>query len=157
MNYFLLGKILKDARENIELKQSDVAKICNVTPQTISVWEKGTTKIDIENLSKLCYKYNISCAETINKCLGDKETFKFLVNESEYNLVKKYRFLNESDKSTVDFIFNKPEYQSIINNTPPQTPELTADLDMDEFFRIEDEQYDTIAADEGGIKRRKIK
>lgn len=60
MDYFTLGKILRDARLAMGLTQSDVAKQVGVTFQNISSWERGKSKIDIESLSTLCNLYDIS-------------------------------------------------------------------------------------------------
>lgn len=51
-------KRLKDLREDNELKQSDVAKILNITQQQYSKIEKGITEITADKLIKLALFYN---------------------------------------------------------------------------------------------------
>lgn len=67
MDYKTLGSILKEARINSKLKQSEVAEILNVTFQNISSWELGKSKIDIETLIKLCNMYKIDFSSVIKQ------------------------------------------------------------------------------------------
>jgi len=67
MKYKILGSLLKDARKNSKLTQKDVADKLGVTFQNISSWELGKSKIDIDNLLKLCDLYGISFIDLVNK------------------------------------------------------------------------------------------
>jgi len=51
---------LKDLREDNELKQSDIARILNMTQQQYSKIEKGITEITADRLIKLSFLYNVS-------------------------------------------------------------------------------------------------
>lgn len=53
-------KIIKDLREDKDLKQEDVAKILHTTQSTYSKYEKGTRQLSIEQLATLCNFYNIT-------------------------------------------------------------------------------------------------
>lgn len=53
-------KIMRDLREDKELKQSDIAKILNVTQSTYSKYEKGIREISIDQLATICKFYNIT-------------------------------------------------------------------------------------------------
>ncbi len=51
---------LKDLREDNEFKQTDIAKILNMTQQQYSKIEKGITEITADRLIKLSILYNVS-------------------------------------------------------------------------------------------------
>ena len=51
---------LRDIREYIDLKQSDIAKLLNVSQQTYSRYENDEISIDKESLMKLALFYNTS-------------------------------------------------------------------------------------------------
>lgn len=51
---------LRDIREDHDLKQSDIAKLLNVTQQTYSRYETDEISIDKESLIKLAEYYHTS-------------------------------------------------------------------------------------------------
>lgn len=51
---------LKDLREDNDYKQSDIAKILNMTQQQYSKIEKGITEITADRLIKLSLLYDVS-------------------------------------------------------------------------------------------------
>ena len=51
---------LKDIREDRDLKQSDIAKLLNVSQQTYSRYENDEISIDKDSLIKLANYYNTS-------------------------------------------------------------------------------------------------
>lgn len=55
-----LYKRLKELREDNDYKQSDIAKILNMTQQQYSKIEKGITEITADRLIKLSLLYNVS-------------------------------------------------------------------------------------------------
>lgn len=57
---------LKAAREGLGLKQEDVASYLDVTPQKVSSFETGRTRVDVDTLGKLCELYKID----VNYVLG---------------------------------------------------------------------------------------
>lgn len=57
---------LKAAREHAGLKQEDVAEYLCVTPQKVSSFETGRTRVDVDTLGKLCELYRID----VNYVLG---------------------------------------------------------------------------------------
>ncbi|RGX51502.1 XRE family transcriptional regulator [Anaerotruncus sp. AF02-27] len=70
MNYLRLGAELKRAREAAGLTQKQISDRLNVTAQTVSAWENGRNKIDIDTFSELCKVYGIDFANTL-KLLND--------------------------------------------------------------------------------------
>lgn len=59
MNYLRLGAELRRAREAAGLTQKQISDRLNVTAQTVSAWENGRNKIDIDTFSELCKVYGI--------------------------------------------------------------------------------------------------
>ena len=51
---------LRDLREDKDLKQSDIAKIINISQTNYSKYELGKINIPIETLKKLALYYNTS-------------------------------------------------------------------------------------------------
>lgn len=105
MNELLIER-LKSARTDKGLKQQDVAEQLGIKANTISNWEKGRTEPDIDTFVKLCDIYEIDCASL----LSDVYAFKRISNDislSEYNLIKKYRDLDDHGQETVSYILDR--------------------------------------------------
>ena len=51
---------LKELRLEKELTQTDVAKVMNITYNTICFWEKGRSSPNISELKKLAQFFNVS-------------------------------------------------------------------------------------------------
>ena len=105
MDYSILGNKLKIARENKKITQKYVSDLLKVTPQTVSTWETGKNKIDIESLSKLCVLYDVSISSILQSSLGDaaeadsttSPEFVFAppLNEHETHVMIQYRNMPE--------------------------------------------------------------
>lgn len=63
---------LKDLREDMDLKQEDVARVLNISQTNYSKYESGKINIPIKSLEKLALFYNTS----IDYLLG-------IINESK--------------------------------------------------------------------------
>ena len=104
IDYEKIGQKLKEGRESHSYTQKYICDILGVTPQTVSAWENGKNKIDIEILARLCQMYDISFAELVQSCFvpklvekdGDVLTFR------DRKHIKKYQSLNETGKDDVD-------------------------------------------------------
>ena len=53
-------QILRDLREDNDLKQSDIAVVLGTTQQVYSRYEKGINELPIRHLKKLCCFYHVS-------------------------------------------------------------------------------------------------
>lgn len=51
---------LVELREDLNIKQKDIASILGITQQTYSLWENGNKIIPLKHLFSLCNYYNIS-------------------------------------------------------------------------------------------------
>lgn len=56
----MIVKNLRYARENLELKQKEVAEILGVTYSTVSGWETGKDTIPLRKLIEFANKFNLS-------------------------------------------------------------------------------------------------
>lgn len=65
-------EILRDLREDHDLKQADVAKLLHTTQQVYSRYENGVNEMPIRHLRTLCAYYKVSADEV----LGLKERKK---------------------------------------------------------------------------------
>jgi len=61
-----IGKFLLELRKEKSLTQKDIAKLCNVSAQAVSKWERGESIPDIELLDRLSLLYSISINEIVN-------------------------------------------------------------------------------------------
>ena len=52
--------IIRELREDNDLKQSDIAKILKTTQQVYSRYEKGINEMPIRHIITLCKYYNVS-------------------------------------------------------------------------------------------------
>ena len=74
-----LGEKLKEARENANLSQQDVADKLNVSRQTVSKYELNINEPDLETLKELSYLYQVD----INYLLGmDTKTYSFFAKNT---------------------------------------------------------------------------
>lgn len=97
-----LGDTLKKYRIAHNMKQSDLANILNVSTQAVSSWEKNRTRPKLEILKSISDIYKCDLSVFLD---GQTFEYSFLMDqgfsEDECLLLKHYRALNISDKSTV--------------------------------------------------------
>lgn len=53
-------QIIRELREDHDLKQSDIAKVLKTTQQVYSRYEMGINEMPIRHLKTLCQFYNVS-------------------------------------------------------------------------------------------------
>lgn len=70
-DYNKLGALLKQSRERAGFTQNDIAVEFGVKYQTVSAWENGKNKIDIQMLFSLCEKYDIDFSRTLEYVTGN--------------------------------------------------------------------------------------
>ena len=80
----MVGKKLKDLREDNDLFQKDIAKLLHVCQQAYSKWENNTEIIPLKHLNTLCNFYNVS----MDYILGFKKE-KITKNILKINLLNK--------------------------------------------------------------------
>lgn len=121
------GEKLKQARTDAGLKQSELAKIIGTTNTTISNWEKGVSKPDLDMLSYICGALKVRASYFLQPILPDDG-----VSIPEFNLIKKYRSLDPHGQDMVDTILIK-EYERV-----SKYGKLTAPATIIEFHPKQD-------------------
>lgn len=115
------GDKLKQARTNMGLKQSELAKTLGTTNTTISNWEKGVSKPDLDMLSYICGALNVTASYFLQPNLPDDE-----VSLPELNMVKRYRALDPSGQSHVDAVLQwETERMKQVDQDAKRIKELT--------------------------------
>ncbi|QWC00155.1 helix-turn-helix domain-containing protein [Mycoplasmatota bacterium] len=66
MDNQLIGKFLLKLRKEKGLTQKEIAKLCSVSTQAVSKWERGDSVPDIELLNRLSILYSITINEIID-------------------------------------------------------------------------------------------
>jgi transcriptional regulator with XRE-family HTH domain len=76
----IVGKIIKEIRENAGLSQEQFAEKLAISRQTVSKWERGAALPDIENIMYISDLFNVSL-DTIVK--GDEKLSKKIISDSK--------------------------------------------------------------------------
>lgn len=115
------GKQLAKYREENQIDQKDIAKLLEITPQTVSNYETGKNKIPYEKLIMLCNYYKKNPLDFIKADLNfDLEEIK----QDEQKILSSYKNLTDSDRRVVDFILKIGEYDT---NKVVQFPKYVGD------------------------------
>ena len=115
LDYKALGAILRQARIDADYTQASVASFLGVTPQNISSWERGKSKMNIEHYICLCHFYGIDILDPILSSSAHDHLLHFpiygeeiemnsrtiTVNEQEQDLIADYRRLNSEGKEYI--------------------------------------------------------
>lgn len=102
MNQYLISQ-LKEGRAKKGLKQSQVADMIGIKPNTLSGWENGVTEPDIDTFLELCRIYNLDYASILEEAYDYKSpNIEFSLNAQEAEHIKKYRNLDDYGKKQVD-------------------------------------------------------
>jgi len=78
--YMIVGKIIKEIRENAGLSQEQFAEKLAISRQAVSKWERGVALPDIENIMYISELFNVSL-DTIVK--GDEKMTKKIISDSK--------------------------------------------------------------------------
>ena len=58
-------EILRELREDRDIKQSEIAAVLNTTQQVYSRYEKGINELPIRHLKTLCRYYGVSADDVL--------------------------------------------------------------------------------------------
>lgn len=80
-----IGRLLREAREKRQKKQTEIAQAIGVSPSAISQWERGEKDPKLHNIYKFCQYLDI----TIDELLGihEERVLSIQLTEKERNLV----------------------------------------------------------------------
>lgn len=108
---------LKLLRKKNHLTQQEVADILHITRSSYSKYENGIHQPNLALLQKFAKLYAVSVDYLLNAD-GETETENVCTNpldnisNQEFNLIKKYRQLDERGRSTVEDIIDR-EYKYV--------------------------------------------
>lgn len=108
-----LANRLKERREQLGLKQSEVASLLGITPSAVGNYENGVSTPKADILFKVFDALECDANYLFQdemKNLSDKDTATPFEMD---NLVKKYRALDDHGKEMVDFTLTKEYERSI--------------------------------------------
>ena len=92
---------LRDLKEDMDLKQSNIAKIISVSENQYGRYERGENDIPLEKALVLADFYNVSI-DYIAGRTNDKKGFnKSDLPPSEVDLLKKFRNLSEKQRGII--------------------------------------------------------
>ena len=70
---------LRSAREKAGYKQEDVANLLGVTPQKVSSFETGRTRVDVDTLVILCRLYNVDANDIMGLSQIPQSTYDQMI------------------------------------------------------------------------------
>lgn len=127
MDYKKLGKIMQNGRKQKSYTQLFVASMLGVTPQNISSWELGKSKMDIDTYIKLCNLYDLDFVYSVMKCSDEPclphfpATFDIdgnridgyqPISQEDEEILQKFHALDQRGKDAVMNVLNH-EYESL--------------------------------------------
>ena len=94
-----ISAMLRNARENANLKQIDVAKKLSVGNKSVSHWEKANAMPCLEDAIKLADLYGISLDTLVgHKPVNDN---RISLTSDEMNIIRQFRTLNYIGKEKI--------------------------------------------------------
>ncbi|MBP0976110.1 MAG: helix-turn-helix transcriptional regulator [Oscillospiraceae bacterium] len=116
----MIGDKIKNARIDNRLMQKDLAKMLNVGPSTVSMWEAGTRTPDLQMVAKISKLLNISLEDLLeDKLLGivvdndnAPENIKIPIKEKAPDISRSdlETILNQMDESEIDQMIDYAQY-----------------------------------------------
>lgn len=125
-----LTELIKLARLKKNMKQIEVAERLGVKKNTISNWETGKAKPDIDTFIKLCNIYEVDFSlilEESYKIERQLTALNFSLQEIDH--IKKYRALDERSRQTIDTLLNNL-YEIVVskNESSPSSAPISQEL-----------------------------
>lgn len=121
----MIIKNLRESRENLDLKQKEIAEFQNVNYSTVSGWETGKDTIPLKRLIKYANHYNFSLDYLFG--LTRYNDPNYLPIEVDLNLIaKNLRIIRKNHKMTQDDVAKKinttqaayAHYENAVNLIP---------------------------------------
>lgn len=91
------GLRLRELRTQRKMKQSDLAKIMGVAPNTVSTWETGDRDPNGEDLKKLAVYFDVS----LDYLMGVPNALKKTILESDKVLLNKFNELEKNQQKII--------------------------------------------------------
>jgi transcriptional regulator with XRE-family HTH domain len=113
---YMLGKKIRELREENNITQQDLAKYLKVAKSTLSQYETGS-RIPNDDIKKaIALKFNVSIdyllgltniPNTVDDYIQKSNTNSYHINDDEQTLIKKYRQLKAEDKQIIDTMLER--------------------------------------------------
>ena len=100
------GKMLKQARQNANLSQEDVAKRLKITDRTLRSIEAGQQSISVDDLLYLADLYKVDVREFLFESYVSQSEEQILANRY-ISLLKLYDQLSDRDKEDVIWVIKQ--------------------------------------------------
>lgn len=101
---------LIELREDLNIKQKDIAGVLGITQQTYSLWENGNKIIPLKHLNSLCNYYNVSMDYIFG--LSNVKTYKNTSTEIDKKIIGNRLKLFRKEKN-----ITQEELANILNTT----------------------------------------
>jgi transcriptional regulator with XRE-family HTH domain len=75
IDYKIIGKRIKQARKDINKTQEDLAEFLEVSNSYVSRIERGTTKLSLELLVKICTHLNVSPSYVLTGSISSSDDY----------------------------------------------------------------------------------
>jgi len=121
----MIIKNLRESRENLDLKQKDIAEFQNVNFSTVSGWETGKDTIPLKRLIKYANHYNFSLDYLFGLTRYNNSNYLPLKIDLEL-IAKNLRIIRKKHKMTQDDVAKKinttqasyAHYENAVNLIP---------------------------------------
>ena len=111
---FQIGARIRQARENANMTQTELAKKIGISNSRLSNWEKGLNRPDVDVVASICKALSISA----NSLLGIEFPYNSdSLSPFEQKHIKKYRALDQRGRDAVDATLDR-EYEYV--TAPPK-------------------------------------
>ncbi len=98
--------IIKDIREDRDLKQKEIAKILGVNQQYYSKYETGEYEIPTRHIITLCKYYNLSADYLLGLINYESPIGNIVDKVKNEDIITKITLLNDNEKIKVDEYIN---------------------------------------------------
>lgn len=92
---------IRDLKEDRDMKQSDIAKIINMSDKQYARYERGETDVPLQVAITLADFYNVSLDYIAGRTNDKRGLTRSELSDEETELIKKYRSLSEGGKSRI--------------------------------------------------------
>ena len=92
----IYGMRIKQLRTERKLRQADVARLLNVTPEAYSMWENGVRQMSLSNLVALANFYGVTLEYLVG--VSSERWTKESLSADEESLLDWYKKLDEADR-----------------------------------------------------------
>lgn len=100
-----LGAIVRQARERLGLKQSDLASRINVKQSAVSQWENGKATPSLENRISLAAALNIPLSDLLPE--AGEVPREALANPRIRRLIQNYLSMNAQQREAIDLVVER--------------------------------------------------